>query len=495
MHSAYQKRCSGIFLHPTSLPSEFGIGDFGDDAYQWVSLLGRNKQSLWQICPLGPTGFGDSPYQCLCSFAGNTDLISPRRLAQEGLLRDDELASYPRFAEGHVEYTAVHAAKERLFRIAFGRFKPDDAFEAFCREEQWWLDNYALFRVIKDQQKGLPWNAWEKDLKTHNPQALGGVHAAIGPEIRYHYFLQYQFHRQWMSLKAFANSQGVAIVGDIPYYVAADSTDAWSAPQLFEFDTQRNPRRVGGVPPDFFSASGQRWGNPLYNWNAMARNGYQWWIDRMRKTLAMVDIVRIDHFRAFDTYWAIKADCPTAIEGVWEDGPGMDFFSAAAKTLGTMPIIAEDLGLITPRVTQLLRSAGFPGMKVLQFAFDGNPDNPYLPYNVTADSVVYTGTHDNDTTLGWYRTQPYDTRMRVLDYLGCPEDRVLECLQRAAFSSPARFCILPLQDVVGLDGFHRFNTPGTGEGNWKWRARREWLTDERFGFLRHITYLYGRAGQ
>lgn len=485
-------RFAGIFLHPTSLPSEFGVGDLGESAYRWVDLLKEYRHGVWQVCPLGPTGYGDSPYQCVCSFAGNPVLISPRALVKEGLLSDADLRAFQPLPDECVVYGPVIDAKEELFRRAYSNFDDTEEFLAFCTRERYWLDDFTLYMVAKQLQHGLPWCKWEASLRLRFPGGLKEIAAANGREIRYHKFLQFIFALQWTRLREYARKRGVLIVGDVPYYVAYDSCEAWSAPDAFEFDDKGVPIRVAGVPPDYFSETGQLWGNPIYRWNRMAANGYEWWASRIRRALEFVDIVRLDHFRGFESFWAIPGDSTTAQNGEWVEGPGIGFFDALREQLGELPIIAEDLGELTEDVEQLRRAVGVPGMKVLQFAFDGNPENPYLPYNIPQDSVVYTGTHDNDTSLGWFGGLSEVDRGNVCRYLGCSEQDFLIELLRLAYGSPADLCIVPLQDILGLGTEHRMNTPGCGEGNWQWRFTWDMLDSDRMSQMRDFACVYGR---
>ncbi|HEX7510428.1 MAG TPA: 4-alpha-glucanotransferase [Chitinivibrionales bacterium] len=489
------KRSAGIFLHPTSLPSPYGIGDLGAAAYEWVMMLKKCNQTYWQVCPLGPTGFGDSPYQCLSSFAGNTQLISPVKLMEDGLIARSDISGYASLPEERVDFSAVAVEKERIFRKAYDRFADSEDFTVFCEQEKYWLDSYALYRVIKVKSGNASWNQWEAQFKLRYPAALQTMEKFEYKEIRYHKFLQFLFYRQWNQLKTFANSQGIYIIGDIPIYVAGDSADTWALPDYFEFDERCNPTRVAGVPPDYFSATGQLWGNPIYKWNFMQVDRYAWWISRIKKTLQLVDVIRLDHFRGFESFWAVPADRPDAVQGEWVAGPGIDFFNQVRQSLGVLPLIAEDLGNITPQVIGLRLAAGIPGMKVLQFAFDGDPTNWHLPYNIVVDNIVYTGTHDNDTTLGWFSALPDKEKKIVLDFLDCRESDVVEQLVRMAYASPGCLCIIPLQDVFELDARHRMNTPGTREGNWQWRFTIEMLSEgiEKFQRLGDRARIYGRC--
>jgi 4-alpha-glucanotransferase len=377
------KRSAGIFLHPTSLPSQFGIGDFGDSAFQWISMLSDAGQSSWQFSPLGPADGSGSPYQCMCSFAGNPLLISPAKLVEKGLLTAADVQGYPPLPQERVDYASVAREKEKLFRIAFGRFQPDEEFDSFCAKEKHWLDNYALFCAIRDAHSGREWPAWDVPFKLRHAAALDSFCRQHPDDLRYHAFLQFVFHGQWATVRAQAADAGIQLIGDIPIYVALESADAWSSPELFEFDANGNPLRVSGVPPDYYSETGQLWGNPLYKWEVMKRDGYAWWIERIRKSLEYADIVRLDHFRAFESFWAVPAGSATAINGEWVKGPGIDLFAEIKKAIGSLPFIAEDLGIITDKVEKLRDDAGLPGMKVMQFAFDGNALNPHLPARTT----------------------------------------------------------------------------------------------------------------
>jgi 4-alpha-glucanotransferase len=491
-------RSAGILLHPTSLPSPFGIGDLGAAAWDWITILAKNRQHYWQVCPLGPTGYGDSPYQCLSAFAGNELLISPVKLMEAGLLSRADIDGYPALPEEYVDFGAVGKNKEILFRKAFSAFDESDDFSAFCEKEKYWLEPYSLFRVIKHKNNGKAWSEWAADLKLSYPATLASLRQFEQKEIQYHKFLQFCFHRQWSQLKTYAASLGVGIIGDIPIYAAFDSADTWSAPDYFEFDASCNPVRVAGVPPDYFSATGQLWGNPLYKWDEMRDNRYSWWISRIKKTLQIVDVIRIDHFRGFDSFWAVPADRQDAVQGEWVPGPGIDFFNQVRSVLGDLPLIAEDLGNITPQVIGLRQAVGIPGMKVLQFAFDGDETNWHLPYNIVNDNIVYTGTHDNDTSYGWFLKLPKQDKKRVIDYLDCTEEDMAEHFVRLAYSTPGYLCIVPLQDVLGLDSSHRMNTPGTMAGNWKWRVTLDMLDEqglEKMDMVKDFSRIYGRSPQ
>jgi 4-alpha-glucanotransferase len=485
-------RAAGIFLHPTSLPSKFGIGDLGEAAYTWIDLLSTSKQLFWQVCPLGPTGYGDSPYQSLCSFAGNWLLLSPEKFFELELLTRQELDAFPTLPEEKVDFGRVIAEKEKLFEKAFERFVDTKEFEEYCDRERYWLDDFALFKVIKERQGNKSWVEWEAPLKLRFPAALEEVAASERRAIRYQKFQQFMFHTQWTALRAYAKSKGVRIIGDVPYFVAFDSSDTWASPELYELDESGNPLRVAGVPPDYFSQTGQLWGNPLYQWDNMRQDGYAWWIKRVRKSLELVDYLRLDHFRGFESYWAVPAGSATAVKGTWERGPGFDFFAALKNALGAIPIIAEDLGEITHGVEELRRKVGLLGMKVLQFAFDGELDNPYLPYNVAPDSIMYTGTHDNDTSCGWFTSLDEEDRRRVIRYLGCSHDDFIERFLRLAYSSPSRLCMIPAQDLLGLPEGNRMNTPGKENDCWTWRMLPRYLAEKYFAPVGDYTTIYGR---
>jgi 4-alpha-glucanotransferase len=487
------QRSSGILLHPTSLPSRFGIGDIGGFAHQWVDFLHKHKQSVWQVCPLGPTGFGDSPFQALSSFGGNTLLISPSRMVEDGLLSQVDVDTYPHVSGHSVDYPLVIYEKDRLFRKAFARFSDTDEFLAFCAQEAYWLDDYALFQVLKEKHEGASWDVWKPAFRLRFPGVLEEVKAAERREVRYHKFLQYQFHLQWHALKKHASSLGVKIVGVLPYYISFDSADAWSMPDLFEYDEAGKPLRVAGVPPDFYTSTGQRWGNPIYRWDWLKQQGYEWWILRVKKSREFFDIVRLNHFCGFETFWAIPATNTTAENGQWVRGPGQDFFDVVKKELGDVAFVADDLGETTPAVRELRRNVGIPGTKVLQFAFDGAPDNPYLPANIERDSVVYTGTHDNDASLAWFKRLEPGVSARVCATLGCEPAEFLPSFLRAAFASRAKVCIVPFQDVLGLDTGSRLNTPGRHDGTWQWRYTMEMVDQNRLRDLEDLTAESGRA--
>jgi 4-alpha-glucanotransferase len=486
------QRKAGILCHPTSLPSPFGIGDLGKEAYRWVDLLAQYKQSLWQICPLGPVGYGYSPYNCHSSFAGNDLLLSPEKLREDGLLTKKDLEGYPHLTDSRVDFPKVIKAKDTLFRIAFARFKLTEEYRQFCEKEKHWLDDFALFMTIKKVSGNKSWDRWENSLKLRLPDAVQEVITRHRDELIYRKFLQYQFFRQWRGVHEYAGRQGVEIFGDLPYYVSFDSSDVWSSPDIFEIDKTGKPLNVGGVPPDCFSKSGQLWGNPIYNWKYLHDTGYAWWIRRIRTILELVDWIRIDHFRGFESYWSVPYGSPDAVNGTWEPGPGKEFFTVLEKELGSLPLVAEDLGMITREVEALRKSINLPGMRVLQFAFDGGEDNPHRPHHIKEDCVIYTGTHDNDTTIGWINGITKKKRKFIRTYLGGKEKQIFERLLYTAYYAPVVWCILPLQDVLQLDSRHRMNTPGTVKSCWQWRYTPEMLDKEKFEKIAEYTVASNR---
>ena len=495
-------RASGVLLHPTSLPGRFGIGDLGDAAYRFVDFLAASQQQLWQIMPLGPTSYGDSPYQALSAFAGNPLLINLERLVEERYLAPWDFDGAPAFPENSVDYGPVIQFKQRLLRLSFENFKANATdrqnadLRAFIAANQSWLEDYALFAALKDYHGGASWVSWEPDIATHQPEAVKRWRQSVSDLISFHQYVQFIFHKQWSELKAYANERGIRIIGDIPIFVSYDSADTWAHQDLFYIDAASGKQTlVAGVPPDYFSPTGQLWGNPLYRWDVMAGDGYTWWIARFKSILQQVDIVRLDHFRGFEACWAVPAGEETAMNGKWMKVPGGDLFRAIEQALGPIPIIAEDLGLITPEVEALRAELGFPGMKVLQFAFSGEADHPYLPHNYEHDCVVYTGTHDNDTTLGWYHTTSEQERSALRDYLGGSAEPVNWALMRLAFMSVAHTAIVPLQDILSTGSEGRMNTPGRAGGNWTWRYSPQMLTNAVSERLRSLTARYGRESK
>ncbi len=493
------RRASGILLHPTSLPGPYGIGDLGLAAYAWIDLLARGRQSLWQILPLCPPGYGASPYQGLSAFAGNMYLISPDALVQDGLLQPGDLAGAD-FPAERADFVRVVEYKDRLFARAWHNFSAGAAphlrgpLESFHSQEAACLHDFALFMALKNAHGGKAWYDWPRELKLREQAALDAAERELRDQIGFHKFLQFLFSHQWRGIREYANRKGIQVIGDIPIFVSADSVDVWAHPELFWLDEQRRPTHVAGVPPDYFSKTGQLWGNPLYRWEVLAHSNYDWWLRRLNKTLEHVDIARIDHFRGFEAYWEIPAGMLTAEKGHWVKAPGTEFFGYVRSQLGLLPLIAEDLGEITPEVEELRDRFNLPGMRILQFAFGlGGADNVYLPHNFVRNAVVYTGTHDNDTTQGWYASIQQWERDNVHRYLARDGRDIVWDLLRLAWSSVADFAVAPLQDVLTLGGEARMNTPGKAEGNWAWRVTQGQLRPEAFDRLREMTELYGRV--
>lgn len=497
-------RGSGILLHVTSLAGDRGIGDLGPSARQFIDFLKSAGQSYWQILPVCPSSsaFDYSPYMGLSAFAGNPLLISPDLLVDDGLLLAAEVESLAGFSPYLVAYQEVAQSKEQLFRLAFDRFiaRGDvERFQEFC-EEQSWLDDYALFTVLRKRFNGACWVDWPRDLATRDRHAIKQALTKSRDEIQYHKFVQYLFFDQWSQMRGYAALNGVKIIGDLPIYVGYDSVDVWVDREFFLLDplTSR-PTHVAGVPPDYFSETGQRWGNPLYRWTISGGGDnetlYSWWRQRFSKNFELVDLLRVDHFRGFDAYWEIPADEETAVNGRWVNGPGISFFMKMARSIGSLPLIAEDLGTITPEVEELRDRLEYPGMKILQFAFDSDTANPYLPHNfVSPNCVVYTGTHDNDTTVGWYLSPKVmeTSKAKAKRYAHSDGNLIHQDFIRLAFSSVACLAIVPLQDVLGFGGDCRMNTPSTASGNWRWRCASQFLTDEVASWLREETIFYGR---
>lgn len=491
-------RAGGILLHPTSLPGPYGIGDLGPAAHDWVAWLARSGCRLWQVLPLGPTGYGDSPYQSFSSFAGNPLLISPDLLVQDGLLRSDELERAREFPVESVDFGAVMAWKDELLARLTETFgsrstRPQrDEYNRFRKANRQWLDDFAAFMALKRSHGGAPWTEWSEGLRRRDPAALAASLQSLEAEVEAQRLRQFVFFRQWSALAAAAHSAGIEIVGDLPIFVAHDSADVWTHPDLFELDASGQPTFVAGVPPDYFSPTGQRWGNPLYRWESLRVDGYAWWLRRLKGALSMVDIVRLDHFRGFVAYWEIPASAPTAEIGRWAPGPGVDFLLAVRRAFGDLPIIAEDLGVITPAVKALRTDFDLPGMKVLQFAFDGKSNDEFLPHTYPSRCVVYTGTHDNNTVVGWFESAPEGSRDFCRRYLGCDGTDIAWDFIRAAWSSVAQWAIAPLQDVLSLGSQARMNYPSREHGNWGWRVRADQLTDPLADRLAEWNHVYGR---
>lgn len=502
-------RTSGILVHPTSFPSAYGIGDLGNEAFEFIDFLSASGQHLWQVLPLGPTGFGDSPYQCLSAFAGNPLLISPDKLVEDGFLEEEDLKPIPRLSVDKVNFGKVIDYKRKLLDKAFEKFKltTDTGlrtdFLAFCQRAASWLDDYALFRVLKEENGGAPWDKWEPEFAQRDPAALARVAIQHREKIEGEKFVQYLFFKQYMALKTYCAQNQVSIVGDMPIFVAYDSSDVWTHPEYFKLDDRGVPTVVAGVPPDYFSATGQLWGNPLYDWEYMEKDGFSWWIERIRGALETTDIVRIDHFRGFAACWEIPFGDKTAQNGQWVEVPGEAFFKVLCEKFPEVPIIVEDLGVITPDVEALRDGFGFPGMRILQMAFRSDSCCIDLPHNYIPNSVVYTGTHDNDTTVGWFQSKPGEGSTRdaaqieserqiCLRYLRSNGKEIHWDFIEAAMASVAGICITPLQDVLGLGSKARMNLPASTEGNWLWRYKEGVLTPEISDRLRELSDLYSR---
>lgn len=491
-------RASGVLLPVASLPSEYGIGTFSREAYDFVDMLHKAGQTYWQILPLGPTGYGDSPYQSFSTFAGNPYLIDLVALEEEGLLEKSECKACD-FGDNksYVDYEKIHRFRFELLKKAFLRFKAGDVsgFQSFCDKNQFWLRDYCLYMAVKNHFDGASWCDWEEDIKLRRPEAVSRYEAELAEEIEFYSFLQFKFDEQWKALKEYANGKGIKMIGDVPIYVAFDSADSWVNPKLFQFDEDNMPIAVAGCPPDAFSATGQLWGNPLYDWDYHKETGYDWWIQRISQCFYLYDIVRVDHFRGFDEYYSIPFGAETAINGVWKKGPGIDIFNAIKRKLGDLPIIAEDLGYLTESVLQLVKDTGYPGMKVLEFAFDSREPSNYLPHTYERNCVVYTGTHDNDTLASWYQKLCAEDKKMAQDYTGnryIPEEKAHWSFIRLALSSVADTAIIPMQDYLGLGEEARLNTPSTLGDNWKWRMQKGQFTEELAGKMKRLAWIYGR---
>ncbi len=495
------KRISGILLHPTSLPSAYGIGDLGQDAYDFIDFLHEANQTIWQVLPLSHTGFGDSPYQSFSAFAGQPLLISPEHLLDLGLVEKSDLAGCPVGNPEHVDYGTIIPWKQKIYKLAYQNFlteKDNDlrkGFRTFCKEQASWLMDYALFMACKDLHSGKSWQEWELEFKKPTKTFRKAFYKEHKEDVDYYQFLQFIFFMEWEKVKAYANGLGIQIIGDIPIFVSMDSADVWANQKLFQLDTKGHPLAVAGVPPDYFSATGQLWGNPLYKWEAHVKENFAWWIRRIEKQLQNVDILRIDHFRGFESYWSVPAGETTAINGKWIKSPGRELFTAVKETLGDdLPLIAEDLGIITDEVKALRDEFHFPGMKILQFAFNSTGESDYLPHNFEhPNCICYTGTHDNDTTLGWFEALSKDCKRKVLRYAKVGRESQLHWdMIQLCMGSSAAYAIFPLQDVLGIGTEGRMNTPAVAAGNWNWRYLREDLTGEIIETLKELSLLYGR---
>lgn len=493
------KRSSGIICHITSLPGEYGIGTLGKQAFEFVDFLLQTGQKLWQILPLGPTGYGDSPYQCFSAYAGNPLLISLEQLRKDAWLSIAELDTSTEFNNEKVDFGKLIKHKIPLLKKAFERFETSVEsidkvkFQDFCLRNEKWLNDFALFMALKSHFGGVAWVNWDSDIRLRKENALTQYTNELKDEINFHKFIQYIFFKQWLELKSYANNNGIKIIGDIPIYISSDSADAWTHSDLFMFDKERQPIEVAGVPPDYFSETGQLWGNPIFNWKKLKETNFAWWIERIKANQTLFDIIRIDHFRGFEAYWSIPFGEETAINGHWVKAPGKELYETIKKELGDIEIIAEDLGVITPEVEDLRDQFNLPGMKILQFANYSNGNDEYLPHNYPKNCVVYTGTHDNDTTISWYKNLDESEKEKVNNYLLSDGNKMNWSLLRAAWSSVADIAIAPLQDILGLDSEGRMNTPGVAAGNWNWRFLdgdlKKIINEDK---LKKLTELFGR---
>ncbi len=491
------ERSAGILLHPTSLPGDFGIGDLGPNAYHFVDFLNNAGQKLWQVFPLGPTGYGDSPYQCFSAFAGNPLLISPELLKQEGLLSQDDLNSYPKFNPHQIDFGPVINAKFELLHKAYQNFKASknitDECKEFCKDNEYWLEDYALFMSAKHYNDGVQWTQWESSIAFR--KNLAGWKKKLEDQINYHIFLQYTFNKQWTSLKNYVHQKGIKIIGDLPIFIAYDSADLWANKELFTVGKNGNLEFVAGVPPDYFSTTGQLWGNPLYRWKEMEKDDFLWWRKRIANLLSLVDIIRIDHFRGFDAYWEIPGDAETAMNGRWVKAPGYKLFNAIKKDLGELPIIAEDLGVITDSVEELRDHFGFPGIKILQFGLGVDGDKKFLPHNHIKNCVVHTGSHDNETTKGFLDSEKeknsgiYEWAQKYFNYYG--ENMTYELI-RAAYGSVANIAVIPMQDIFYLGNEARMNFPGKLGGNWGWRFTWNMVNENLAEQYKQMTIMFER---
>tara|TARA_R110000868_G_scaffold408293_5_gene691009 strand:- start:39478 stop:40971 length:1494 start_codon:yes stop_codon:yes gene_type:complete len=485
-------RSCGILVHPTSFPGKYGIGDFGNEARVFIDFLERTDQTIWQVLPLTPTGYGNSPYASYSAFAGNAYLISPDILVSKGLLKVEEAAATELPSGIEVQYEEAFENKDELFKLACTRFydtldkEVEKSFKEFKKKNKHWLDDYVLFMACALHYEKRPWNTWDKDIAQRKPEAIKKYKKKFRDEIRLQYWLQFEFDNQWMSLKKYANDRKVRVVGDIPIFVDHNSSDVWANPEYFEVDELGNRVLVAGVPPDYFSETGQLWGNPQYNWKVLEENGFSWWVDRFKHMFNTCDAIRVDHFRGFDAYWEVEAKEETAINGRWVNGPGEKLFDTILKKCGELPIIAEDLGFVTEGVEKLRDKYAFPGMKIIQFAFNSDSKNDFLPHNYTQNSVVYTGTHDNDTTIGWYEKAPNVEKHRVRTYTRSDGESISWELIRLGMFSVSDQAIFPLQDYMSLGGEHRMNFPGTSSGNWLWRYTEEMFTSVNEELIRSL---------
>ena len=488
-------RKSGILMHITSLPGPYGIGSMGKCAYDFVDFLSKAGQAFWQILPLSPTGYGNSPYQSFSTFAGNHYLIDLDMLIEEGLLKPEEAAAVSWSKdEGRVDYGCLYDNRVAVLRLAYARFSPDEAFYRYIRDNADWLEDYALFMSLKEKLHGKDWHCWSISLMRRIPEIIAGYRKELSDSIEFHYFLQYKFYQQWQALRSYANQKGIRIIGDLPIYVPLDSADIWANPQLFQLDGNCLPKLVAGCPPDYFTADGQLWGNPLYDWDKLKETNYAWWIRRLELASQMYDVVRLDHFRGFESYWAVPAGDKTAVRGSWKPGPGMDLIRAIQASPLELDFIAEDLGYLTPEVHRLQEQSGYPGMKVMQFAFDSRESADYLPHTYSENSVCYTGTHDNPTMVQWFREAAPEDIALAKAYLGLnKEEGMVWGMIRGCMASVSKLCIIQMQDYLELDSSARMNLPGTlSPNNWTWRAPEGFITEDLTQQIFNITQRYGR---
>ena len=491
------KRSCGVLLPLFSLPSKHGIGTLGRAAYEFVDFLSDAGQSWWQILPVGPAGSGDSPYQSFSSFAGNAYFIDLDMLAEDGLLTESEIAAADRGSDAQcVDYDALREKRMPLLRLAAqrGLERGGEDFDAFCRGNEGWLSDFALYMALKEHFSGA-WTEWPEDIRLHRPEAVKSCGAALRDDVRIHSYVQYLFYRQWDALRSYAHEHGIGIIGDMPIYVPLDSADVWAEPEFFQLDEKNMPTEVAGVPPDYFSDEGQLWGNPLYDWDAMRSDGYGWWIRRVDGASRLYDMLRIDHFRAFESYWAVPRGAESAKQGRWRLGPGMDLVGRLTAWFSNVQFIAEDLGVLTPEVHKLLADSGLPGMKVLEFAFDPDSLSDYLPHRYTENCVCYAGTHDNNTLCGWIDGERPETIAFACEYLGTDSNELADAVLRAGMRSKAGLFVAQMQDWLGLGSEARMNTPGTVGGNWSWRMKRGSTTGELAEKMRRMAYIYGRSGR
>lgn len=494
-------RSCGTLVHPTSFPGKYGIGDFGNEARAFIDFLERTDQTIWQLLPLTPTGYGNSPYASFSAFAGNAYLISPDILVEKELITQKEASKTELPGGVEVEYEAAFSYKDELFKVASERFyknlndQEEKKFKAFKKVNQHWLDDYVLFMACSLHHHKQPWNTWDKDIAQRKPDAIKAYKKKFKEEISLQYWMQFEFNNQWMELKKYANDRNIRVVGDIPIFVDHNSSDVWANPNYFEVDKQGNRVLVAGVPPDYFSETGQLWGNPQYNWKELEKDGFSWWVDRFKHMFNTCDAIRVDHFRGFDEYWEVRAEEKTAINGKWVEGPGEKLFDAILKECGELPIIAEDLGFVTEGVEQLRDKYAFPGMKIIQFAFDSDSTNAFLPHNYPQNSVAYTGTHDNDTSIGWYNQAPEEEKHRARVYTKSDGSSISWEFIRLGMLSVSDQAIFPMQDFMNLDGAHRMNFPGTSSGNWLWRYTDEMFSGIDEDRIRSLVELSNRKSQ